>query len=95
VTRDEVKEIFKAIILSYPSMPELTSEKIDLWHSLLKDISFSDAKKSVEEHIKTSRFIPTIADIRNAVRESKSKYSDYRNTDTYRQFLQIKDGEAN
>ena len=91
--RDDVKKIFALMILAYPSMSEITTEKIDIWHELLEDIDFEAAKKAVKEHIKTSRFIPTIAEIREAVAENKPMYDDYKNTETYREFMLLKDGE--
>ena len=72
MTREDVKKLFEPMILAYPSMPEMSSQKIDLWHELLNDIDFEAAKKAVKEHIKTSRFVPTIAEIREAVNENKA-----------------------
>ena len=93
MTREDVKKLFEPMILAYPSMPEMSSQKIDLWHELLNDIDFEAAKKAVKEHIKTSRFVPTIAEIREAVNENKAMYDDYKNTETYREFIQLQDGE--
>jgi len=93
VTREDIKKVFALIILVYPNLPELTSEKIDLWHELLSDIDYEAAQKAVKEHIKTSRFIPTVADIRESVAENRPMYDDYKKTDTYREFMVLKDGE--
>ena len=93
MTRDDVKKLFALMILAYSSMPELTTEKIDLWYEMLSEIDFETAKKAVKEHIKTSRFVPTIAEIREAVAENKPMYDDYRTSDTYREFMVLKDGE--
>jgi len=93
VTRDNIKKIFALMILAYPSMSEMTTEKIDIWHELLSDIDFEAAEKAVKEHIKTSRFVPTIAEIREAVNENRPMYDDYRTSETYREFMILQDGE--
>ena len=93
MTRDDVKKIFALMILAYPSMSEITTEKIDIWHELLSDIDFEAAEKAVKEHIKTSRFVPTIAEIREAVNENRPMYDDYRTSETYREFMILQDGE--
>lgn len=93
MTRDNIKKIFALMILAYPSMSEMTTEKIDIWHELLSDIDFEAAEKAVKEHIKTSRFVPTIAEIREAVNENRPMYDDYRTSETYREFMILQDGE--
>jgi hypothetical protein len=36
---------------------------VNLWHDILKDYDFDNIKVKLTEHIKTSKFTPTIADL--------------------------------
>lgn len=63
MNRDETKSLLKLIFLAYPNF-EIPSEKVDLWSSMLTDAVFSKAKSNAEQHIKTNRYAPTIAEIR-------------------------------
>ena len=92
MTRDEVKGIFKYLIVTYENF-EISLEKVDIWYELLEDIDYQEALKAVKEHIKVNKFSPTIAEIREAVKENKPMYDDYKNTETYREFIQLQDGE--
>lgn len=48
---------------TYPNF-EVTQEKIDVWYKLLRNQNPAVVMKNTERHILTSKFIPTIADIR-------------------------------
>ena len=63
MTSQEVKKLFEVIAVAYPKF-EASKEKLELWTELLEDISFEYGMKKVKNHIKSSRFEPTIADIR-------------------------------
>lgn len=50
------------ITTAYPTV-ELTDERMLLWAQMLKDMPFLRAQMNLREHILSSRFPPTIADI--------------------------------
>lgn len=66
MTREETKSLLKLILLAYPNF-EVSAEKVELWAQMLTDVSHAAGNKNVMQHIKTSRFIPTIADVRAGV----------------------------
>ena len=66
MTRDEVFQIMAIIKIAYPNFTE-SMEKIDLWHALIGDIPFADAKKALYYVLNTNKFEPKPADIRSAV----------------------------
>jgi hypothetical protein len=65
MTHDEVKSLFRLFIIAYEKF-EALPEKLDLWARLLGDINYDHALYAAEEHIKTSKYPPTIAEIREA-----------------------------
>lgn len=66
MTNDEVAQILAIIKIAYPSSTE-SVEKLDLWHALINDIPFADAKKALYYVLNTNKFEPKPADIRGAV----------------------------
>ncbi|WP_246183695.1 replicative helicase loader/inhibitor [Paenibacillus methanolicus] len=56
-------QLLGVVSTAYPLMPELTNEQIELWVFMLADIPFSQAQANLKQHILTSRFPPTIADV--------------------------------
>jgi len=65
--RNEMKEIFKIIANVYPNFG-VTSEKLDTWHELLGDQTFSNVKQKTKEHVLRQKFPPTISEIRTPVK---------------------------
>lgn len=63
MTRDETKTLLKTILLAYPNF-DISAEKVDLWAKMLTDVTFANAERNTLQHIKTSRYAPTIAEIR-------------------------------
>lgn len=63
MNKAEVKELLKEIVVAYPNF-EVPEPRFMLWCELMADISFKTARERLREHIKTNRFPPTIADIR-------------------------------
>lgn len=61
--RKQVKEIFKILKNVYPQF-EVTSEKVDVWASFLKDQNPAIIMRNTERFVLESKFPPTIADIR-------------------------------
>ncbi len=69
--RDEVKEVFKVIVNIYPQF-EVSADKIDTWHKLLKKDNPAVVMRNVERHALDKKFPPTIADIREVKKEAYS-----------------------
>ena len=66
MTRDEVAQILALIKIAFPASTE-SREKLDLWHALISDIPFADAKKALYYVLNTNKFEPRPADIRGAI----------------------------
>ena len=65
MTRDEFKILAKAIKAAYPNQNILPdSESMSIWYELLKDLDYMVAQAAVQKHMVSSKFPPTIADIR-------------------------------
>lgn len=72
----EVIRLFKAITLAYPAFrvpEELAKEQISMWHGHLHDISYETAVDSLNQHVASNRFPPTIADIRSRLSEQTER----------------------
>jgi len=68
VTKKEVGELMKTVVAAYPNF-EITPERVNLWVYMLGDIDNERAKVNLMRHIKLSKYIPTIADIRGETQE--------------------------
>ena len=49
------------------------SGSMSVWYEMLKDIPYNLASRAVMKHIKTDKFPPTIADVRNGAEEAKQE----------------------
>jgi len=58
--------IVAELVESYPSFDD-SEDNIDRLYKYLNDFPFEAAMQNVQEHIKTSKFQPLIADIRGTV----------------------------
>lgn len=61
--RDQVKELFKFLMSIYPTFDSPTTEKIDTWHRLMKDMDFKRVMAKAEQHVQVNKFPPTISEI--------------------------------
>ena len=94
MNKEETAKLLKYIVVAYPNFPALTVEAVGIWHEMLSDLDFTLTMKAVKAHVKVSRFIPSIAEIREAVNDARPR-NDYKNSDTYREFVQMmEDKEA-
>ena len=59
----EATEILTRVAANYPVVT-VTNEMIDLYVETLDDVPYNVALRNVTEHIKTSKYAPTIAEIR-------------------------------
>lgn len=66
MTRDEVKTILATLASVYPPnlMPTVNELTVNVWFQLLQDIPYKQASASVAAWMQTSKYPPTIADIR-------------------------------
>lgn len=61
--KQEAVTLLKQITSLYPNV-KLTKDAGEIWIDCLADVSYDRAKRNLLEHAKTSKFPPTIADIR-------------------------------
>lgn len=67
MTREEFKNIVKAIRGTYPSSPINTQQIFDLWYEMLKDLDYQTVTNNLQRHIRTNKFAPTVAELRGVV----------------------------
>lgn len=60
--------------LAYPNQYQVNDEIIDFWYGFMKDLPFEKAQKHLNDHIKSSKYPPTIADI---VRHDPNQFIDH------------------
>ena len=68
MTRDEVFKLLAVIEAAYPK-GEFPKERAEIYARFLRDLDYKAASAAVTKLIATSKFVPTIADIRSAVAE--------------------------
>ena len=62
----ETAKLLAVISAAYPEKFRVDDMKVQLWHSLLKDLSYEVCNIAVQKHILESPFVPAISDIRKA-----------------------------
>lgn len=62
MTKRQVGELLKFLNDVYPNVT-LTQSRIDTWSALLKDQNPADVMRKAENHVLTSKFPPTVADL--------------------------------
>ena len=73
------KETFVKILAGAGKLydKEIDKEIMEMWLSFFKDNTTEEFKKAMNEHIKTSRYFPTVADIKEKIYElNNSNESD-------------------
>ncbi|MGF6358049.1 hypothetical protein ABIE27_006014 [Paenibacillus sp. 4624] len=86
----ETIELMSLIITAYPQV-ELNDDIVNLWIEMLSDISKTVALQNLKHHIKTSKWPPTIADIR----ANTSTTSDILRIETQQCFALMESWEQN
>ena len=76
MTRQETMMILKMLKLSYrvsfiKVSPQDMEVMLNLWTSQLKDESAEDVNRAVQEHINTSKYMPTVADIKERIKNRR------------------------
>lgn len=64
MNKTEARHLLDQMTNLYPNMKLSSKETIEIWVDCLADVSYERAKKHLLEHVKASKFPPTIADIR-------------------------------
>ena len=67
MTDAEIKQLLKFTLANFPSYQERDMlPTAELWRATLSDMPFNVAKQAIVKVLSTSRFFPTVADIREA-----------------------------
>ena len=72
----EAKKLLEQITGLYPGM-KLLKDTAAIWGECLRDVSYEQARLNLVEHVKKSKFPPTIADIRGIARKNSIKIDNY------------------
>jgi type III secretory pathway component EscV len=62
----EVLDVFEAIVEYYPNFQDKSDDinkTAQAWHIFLKDVEFESVMHNLTQHVKTSRFAPTVSDL--------------------------------
>ncbi|MFC3768318.1 replicative helicase loader/inhibitor [Paenibacillus sp. GCM10012303] len=62
MNKEETVKLLSLVTTAYPTV-ELTNERIALWSEMLRGVPLAAALPALREHILSSHFPPTIADI--------------------------------
>lgn len=74
MTKEEFGRMVKIIRTAYPREDFVAGqEAFNLWYGHLKDLKYMVAEKAVDRYIDTSRYAPTIADIRTTYEEVRAE----------------------
>ncbi len=61
--RNEAARLLTVIAAAYPNF-EPDDDKVRIWAEMMADLEYETAATALQRHIATSRFAPTIAEIR-------------------------------
>lgn len=78
----EVQDLLEEIKKEYPNF-DVSVENENRLYKYLSDFPFKAALKNVEDHIKTNRFPPTIADIRGRLGDLQDSQRSKEETASY------------
>lgn len=69
MNKQEFKEVMEGLKLLYgDKIPDMNGFAREIWFECLSDMDFDKTKKAIINHIKASKFPPTVADIREQYR---------------------------
>ena len=75
---EEFKKLVKGMKAVYTSQNFLPdAESIKIWYQLLKDMPYEIANVSIQKHMATNKFPPTVAEIRSGAAEITDKSHDW------------------
>lgn len=69
MTRDETKTVLAMLASVYPAnlLPAVNEKTVNVWYQMLADLEYTPVQYSVAAWLQTSKYPPTIADIREKV----------------------------
>ena len=79
MTRAEIRDVLRMLLDCYPYMKKQVSDPktmLDLWEITFAEYEATDIFKAVRYHINTSKFFPSIADIKEAIPRGQISYDD-------------------
>jgi hypothetical protein len=82
VDRSDVILLFAELVENYPNFDD-SEANIDRHYKYLHDLPFDVAMKNIEQHIMTSKWPPTIAEIRGSLGEQIERNRMKAATDEY------------
>ncbi|KAF6591018.1 replicative helicase loader/inhibitor [Paenibacillus sp. EKM205P] len=91
MTEEQTIDLLTLIATAYP-MFQANDDVLSLWNKMLSDIPAERATRNLQQHIKTMKFPPTIAEIRGS--EGASMFDNMR-LETQQRLQQIKQWEEN
>lgn len=67
MTKSQFGSLMGAMNAAYPA-EKITqnANKVRLWWEMLEDVEYSVAARNLQRHIKTNKYVPTIAEIRGS-----------------------------
>lgn len=75
MTAKEFANLTAAIKTYYPRDYVIPTDKaMELWFNSLKDLSYQNAHRGLEEYVKSNKYPPSIADIRNYAEAFKPRF---------------------
>lgn len=73
MTRVEFQDLLRKMKSIYPQPTFIPDEEaMQLWYELLQDLPFEQVSKAVRKHMLTSKFPPSVSEIREFVREDNT-----------------------
>lgn len=76
MTREETKFVLKTIMDAYPSFnPSDIKSTLEIWANSLKEEHFDDVMYRLNQHIRTNRFAPSVADL---IKQNKTDFSNFK-----------------
>ena len=69
MTRDEALRVLAVLIAAYPTIT-LTRESIAIYADAISDLAFADAMLGTKKLIRTNKYFPSIAELREATRNT-------------------------
>lgn len=89
MTKQETIEILKTISDNYNTFSNYTKEEklqlIDNWYKSFQNFSYNSICNRLQEHIKNSKYVPTIADLTSANKQVK-KFNNYNDSNEFSEF---------
>jgi hypothetical protein len=65
VTSAEAAEVVTYLVNAYPKT-SMSAEQMDVMADAIEDLDYDPMMKAAKRHVRTSRFFPTIAELREA-----------------------------